>query len=264
MPQSTWSRLLVEPRRLPSVRERPNAHWLAVAAVCVGALMGQLDASIVTVALPSLQKSFHSSVGSVTWVGLSYLVVLVATVTAFGRFADMWGRKLLYVYGFVIFIVGSALCGLAPDLPALCGFPRLASSWRGHAAGQQLGHHHACGAEPAPAGVPSVCREQRRRSDFPSGRRWLDCCSPPGAGALSSSSTSPWVFSERWLRWPWYLGVRTCKTEQPSTGRVSASSSRRSCPCSAPSPSVHRRGGDRRSSSGSSRRCRAGDLVRTP
>ena len=124
-PQWTWRRLLVEPRRLPSVRERPNAHWFAVAAVCVGALMGQLDASIVTVALPSLQKSFHSSVGSVTWVGLSYLVVLVATVTAFGRFADMWGRKLLYVYGFVIFIVASALCGLAPDLAALCGFRAL-------------------------------------------------------------------------------------------------------------------------------------------
>src|SRR5580658_6187003 len=121
-PPWTWSRLLVEPARLPSVRQRPNAHWFAVAAVCVGALMGQLDASIVTVALPSLQKSFHSSVGSVTWVGLSYLVVLVATVTAFGRFADMWGRKLLYVYGFVIFIVASALCGLAPDLAALCGF----------------------------------------------------------------------------------------------------------------------------------------------
>ncbi len=116
---------MVEPRRHPSVRERPNAHWFAVAAVCVGALMGQLDASIVTVALPSMQESFHSSVGAVTWVGLSYLVVLVATVTAFGRFADMWGRKLLYVYGFIVFIVASLLCGLAPDLAALCGFRAL-------------------------------------------------------------------------------------------------------------------------------------------
>ena len=121
-PPWTWGRLLVEPRRPVSIRERPNAHWFAVAAVCVGALMGQLDASIVTVALPTLQKSFHASVGSVTWVGLSYLLVLVATVTAVGRFADMWGRKLLYIYGFLIFIGASVLCGLAPDLAALCGF----------------------------------------------------------------------------------------------------------------------------------------------
>ena len=84
--------------------------------MCIGAFMGQLDASIVTVALPTLQRTFHASVGAVTWVGLSYLLVLVATVAAVGRFADMWGHKLLYVYGFGIFIVGSALCGLAPNL----------------------------------------------------------------------------------------------------------------------------------------------------
>ena len=117
-----WQRLLVEPRRPESIRNRQNAYWLAVGAVCVGAFMGQLDASIVTVALPTLQRTFDASVGAVTWVGLSYLLVLVATVTAVGRFADMWGRKLLYVYGFAVFVIGSALCGLAPSLGALIGF----------------------------------------------------------------------------------------------------------------------------------------------
>ena len=121
----TWDRLLIEPRRPQVIRDRPNAPWFAVAAVCVGAFMGQLDASIVTVALPTLQKTFDASVGAVTWVGLSYLLVLVATVTAVGRFADMWGRKLLYVYGFLIFTVASALCGLAPGLGWLCGFRAL-------------------------------------------------------------------------------------------------------------------------------------------
>jgi EmrB/QacA subfamily drug resistance transporter len=121
----TWDRLLVEPRRPEVIREASNAHWYAVAAVCVGAFMGQLDASIVTVALPTLQHTFGVSVGAVTWVGLSYLLVLVATVVAVGRFADMWGRKLLYVYGFVIFTLASVLCGLAPGLGALCGFRAL-------------------------------------------------------------------------------------------------------------------------------------------
>jgi MFS family permease len=117
-----WHRLLVEPRRPEAIRRRPNAFWLAVAAVCIGATMGQLDASIVTVALPTLQDTFHVSVGAVAWVGLSYLLVLVATVAAVGRFADMWGHKLLYVYGFGIFIVGSALCGLAPNPVVRRGF----------------------------------------------------------------------------------------------------------------------------------------------
>ena len=58
-----WQRLLVEPRRPESVRNKKNAYWLAVAAVCIGAFMGQLDASIVTVALPTLQRTFTPASG---------------------------------------------------------------------------------------------------------------------------------------------------------------------------------------------------------
>ncbi len=117
-----WRRLLVEQRRPPAIVARPGACWLVVVTVCIGAFMSQLDASIVTMAFPTLQRSFHASLGSVTWVGLSYLLVLVGLVTGIGRMADMVGRKLLYTYGFAVFIVGSALCGLAPTLPALIGF----------------------------------------------------------------------------------------------------------------------------------------------
>jgi EmrB/QacA subfamily drug resistance transporter len=118
-PHLGWLRLIVEPRRPSVVRRLPRGYLLAVAAVCVGAFMGQLDASIVTLALPSLERSFHSGVAAVSWVGLSYLLVLVATVAAVGRLADMFGRKLLYLYGFAIFILGSALCALAPSLIVL-------------------------------------------------------------------------------------------------------------------------------------------------
>ena len=114
--------MTIEPARPRAVAERPGAYWLVLAAVCIGAFMGQLDASIVTVTFPTLARSFHASLGSVQWVGLSYAIVLVATVAAFGRLADVVGRKLLYVYGFVVFVVGSALCGLAPSLWALVGF----------------------------------------------------------------------------------------------------------------------------------------------
>jgi len=117
-----WRRLLVERRRPPSISARPSAYWLVLATVCIGAFMNQLDASIVTVAFPTLQRSFHESLGAVTWVGLSYLLVLVGLVTGVGRMADMVGRKLLYTYGFVVFIVGSILCGLAPSLDVLIAF----------------------------------------------------------------------------------------------------------------------------------------------
>jgi EmrB/QacA subfamily drug resistance transporter len=112
----------VEPARPAWLRNHPRAYWFAVATVCVGAFMGQLDASIVTLALPDLQRTFHSSLGAVTWVGLGYLVTLVGLVTAVGRLADTVGRKLLYTYGFLVFIAGSALCAVAPSLGSLVGF----------------------------------------------------------------------------------------------------------------------------------------------
>ncbi len=117
-----WRRILVEHRRPPSIAARPDAYRLVLVTVCIGAFMNQLDASIVTVAFPTLQRSFHAGLGAVTWVGLSYLLVLVGLVTGIGRMADMVGRKLLYMYGFIVFIVGSALCGVAPSLLALDGF----------------------------------------------------------------------------------------------------------------------------------------------
>jgi len=113
------SALLREPGRPEWLRRHPKAHLFALGTVCIGAFMGQLDASIVTVALPSLQRAFDASVGAVTWVGLSYLLVLVTMVTAVGRVADTVGRKLLYSYGFVVFTLGSGLCALAPSLLSL-------------------------------------------------------------------------------------------------------------------------------------------------
>jgi EmrB/QacA subfamily drug resistance transporter len=117
-----WRRLFVEVRRPRAIANHPSAPWFVVATVCVGAFMGQLDASIVALAFPTLEGQFHASLGAVTWVGLSYLLTLVATVTAVGRLSDMVGRKLLYTYGFFVFIAGSALCGLAPSLASLEGF----------------------------------------------------------------------------------------------------------------------------------------------
>jgi EmrB/QacA subfamily drug resistance transporter len=111
--------LLTESRRPAAVRSSSRAHWYVVATVCIGAFMGQLDVSIVTLALPRLGRDLNAGVGAVEWVALAYLLVLVATLATVGRIADAVGRKLLYVYGFAVFTAASALCGLAPTLPVL-------------------------------------------------------------------------------------------------------------------------------------------------
>jgi EmrB/QacA subfamily drug resistance transporter len=115
----TVASLLRERPRPDRIRRRPDAHWLVVATVCVGAFMGQLDASIVTLAFPTLRTELHTTLAAVEWVGLAYLLALVGTVTAVGRLADIVGRKLLYTYGFGVFTLASAGCALAPNLPVL-------------------------------------------------------------------------------------------------------------------------------------------------
>jgi MFS family permease len=114
-------RLGVEPARPRVVARWPHAHWLAVAAVCLGAFMGQLDASIVTLTFPALSRQFDASLAAVQWVSLSYLLTLVALLVPVGRLADSVGRKLVYLYGFGVFTVASAACGFADSLPLLVG-----------------------------------------------------------------------------------------------------------------------------------------------
>lgn len=114
--------MFVESARPRAVREYSKAGWLAVATVCFGAFMGQLDASIVTSIFPSLQGEFGAPLAGVQWVSLAYLLTLVGLVVAAGRVADAAGRKLVYVQGFAVFTAASAACALAPDLRWLIGF----------------------------------------------------------------------------------------------------------------------------------------------
>ena len=106
----------IEPARPRVVREHRLAPWLAVGTVCFGAFMGQLDASIVTLAFPALQRQYGTGLAQVQWVSLAYLLTLVALLAPVGRWSDRWGRKLVYLCGFAVFTAASAACGLAGSL----------------------------------------------------------------------------------------------------------------------------------------------------
>lgn len=122
-PTQTLTMVLSTERPRPRrIREAPNGWWLAIATVCFGAFMGQLDASIATLTYGALSADFHASTAAVSWVSLGYLLVLIALLVPVGRFSDAHGRKLCYLYGFLIFTAASAACGLAPSLAALVVF----------------------------------------------------------------------------------------------------------------------------------------------
>jgi len=114
-----------EPARPAVIREHRLAPWFAVATVCFGAFMGQLDASIVTLAFPALERQFRTGLAGVQWVSLAYLLVLIALLVPVGRLSDRIGRKNCYLLGFGLFALASAACGLAGSLPELIGLRAL-------------------------------------------------------------------------------------------------------------------------------------------
>jgi EmrB/QacA subfamily drug resistance transporter len=99
----------------PAARGDANRgyRWWALSTTSLGALLASLNMSTLVIALPDLMRSLHIGVLDVTWVLLSYMLAQTAAVLTVGRLGDMWGRKRLYVTGFVVFTLMALLSGLA-------------------------------------------------------------------------------------------------------------------------------------------------------
>jgi len=96
-------------------------RWWVLVAVGVGTFMSALDGSVVNTLLPVLARAFGASVAGIEWVTTVYLLVISGLLLSVGRAGDLYGHKRLYIGGFVLFVAGSALCGLAWSARALIG-----------------------------------------------------------------------------------------------------------------------------------------------
>jgi EmrB/QacA subfamily drug resistance transporter len=108
-----------EPAPLQFFTRRSWYPWLVVGVTCIGGFIGQLDASIVQLALPTLERQFSANLDAVSWVAIAYLLAFASTLPIFARLSETKGRKLLYLAGYALFTVASALCGMVSDLRLL-------------------------------------------------------------------------------------------------------------------------------------------------
>lgn len=102
--------------------------WWVLASVACGTFMATLDSSIVNIALPTLTKELAADLFQIKWIVIVYLYVISSLLLPFGRISDDYGRKRIFQIGYLIFIIGSALCGLAPSLSWLIFFRALQAS----------------------------------------------------------------------------------------------------------------------------------------
>ncbi len=97
-------------------------RMLILGICCMSLLIVSLDNTILNVALPSMQKDFHTSVSGLQWTIDAYLVVIASLLLLAGSTADRIGRKRVFQSGLVLFTLGSLLCSLAPGLGWLIVF----------------------------------------------------------------------------------------------------------------------------------------------
>jgi EmrB/QacA subfamily drug resistance transporter len=99
-----------------------DRKWGVLIAIGTGSFMSALDGSVVNTILPILRDAFKSNVASIEWVVTIYLLVLSGLLLSFGRLGDLRGHRSIYIWGFAIFVIGSALCGAAWSAPMLVVF----------------------------------------------------------------------------------------------------------------------------------------------
>ncbi|ODA42839.1 MFS transporter [Desulfosporosinus sp. BG] len=103
------------------VKTSPRYRWFILATVSIGTFMSTLDSSIVNVALPTISIKLQADLSILQWVVTAYLLTISSLLPVFGRIADLVGRKRVFSIGFLIFTLGSILCGLATNIWFLIG-----------------------------------------------------------------------------------------------------------------------------------------------
>ncbi len=96
-------------------------RWLALYVLCAGMLMIVLDATIVNVALPSIQEDLNFSQTNLAWVVNAYLIPFGGLLLLAGRLGDLLGQRRVFIVGLAIFTVASALCAASLDQGMLIG-----------------------------------------------------------------------------------------------------------------------------------------------
>ncbi|MFH8663739.1 DHA2 family efflux MFS transporter permease subunit [Streptomyces anulatus] len=108
----------------PGEGQSHGSVLVAIGALLLGMLLAALDQTIVSTALPTIVSEL-GGLDHLSWVVTAYLLAATAATPLWGKLGDQYGRKKLFQTAIVIFLIGSALCGVAQNMPQLIGFRAL-------------------------------------------------------------------------------------------------------------------------------------------
>src|SRR5207253_1008486 len=99
-----------------------NSRWWTLGAMCFALFMLMLDNTVVNIALPSIQHDLHASLSSLLWTVNAYTLTFAVLLVTGGRLGDIFGRRMMFLFGVVVFGLSSVAIGFAPDDTALVAF----------------------------------------------------------------------------------------------------------------------------------------------
>ena len=102
--------------------DRRHSPWLVLSVLCLGFFMILLDTTIVNIAIPSISDKLHASLSDILWILNSYVLVYAVLLITAGRLGDLYGPKMMFLVGLVIFTLASAACGFAQNPTQLIVF----------------------------------------------------------------------------------------------------------------------------------------------
>uniref|UniRef100_A0AAU2JQA8 MFS transporter n=1 Tax=Streptomyces sp. NBC_00049 TaxID=2903617 RepID=A0AAU2JQA8_9ACTN len=108
----------------PAAEHASREVLVSIGALLLGLLIAALDQTIVSTALPTIVSDL-GGMAHLSWVVTAYMLASTAATPLWGKLGDQYGRKKLFQYAIVLFLIGSALCGIAQDMPQLIGFRAL-------------------------------------------------------------------------------------------------------------------------------------------
>ncbi|WP_327367196.1 MFS transporter [Streptomyces sp. NBC_01217] len=115
---------LSPPAPAPGADRSTRSVMVAIGALLLGMLLAALDQTIVSTALPTIVSEL-GGLEHLSWVVTAYLLAATAATPLWGKLGDQYGRKKLFQTAIVVFLIGSALCGIAQNMPQLIGFRAL-------------------------------------------------------------------------------------------------------------------------------------------
>ncbi|MEV2247052.1 MDR family MFS transporter [Streptomyces sp. NPDC049970] len=115
---------LSPPPLAPGEGRSRRSVLVAIGALLLGMLLAALDQTIVSTALPTIVSEL-GGLDHLSWVVTAYMLAATAATPLWGKLGDQYGRKKLFQTAIVIFLIGSALCGVAQNMPQLIGFRAL-------------------------------------------------------------------------------------------------------------------------------------------